>query len=476
MSSGMKIKTRIAPSPTGLLHVGTARTALFNWLFAKQKGGEFILRIEDTDRERSKKEFEEDIVEGLKWLGLEWDEMYRQSERGLIYKKYIDQLVSNGKAFLCFHKPETRDKILNLPTVHDRCEYRDKPLEEALKLAEEGKKFVVRLKTPTTPTEWERLFPVTERLEFEDIIRGQLKIPPLNSLFLENLPIARDFETPLYNFAVVVDDFEMNITHIIRGEDHISNLPKQILVEKMLGLEWQHQYAHLPLILAPDRSKLSKRHGAISVNDYHRQGYLPQALVNFMAFLGWNPGDKREIFLLDKLVKEFDLERVQKGGAIFNIDKLNWLNQQYLQKMNPSELKSRLEAYLGKSIPDRLVRLAQPRLKTLADFEGELRWLRPTNYPAGLLNWKETPARTTKENLEAVLKIIQSLDGSKFEVETLEEKLRPLTSERGRGEVLWPLRAALSGKEKSPGPFELASLIGKEETGTRLRRAIKKLS
>ncbi len=418
----MEIKTRIAPSPTGFLHVGTARTALFNWLFARKNKGKFVLRIEDTDRERSEKKFEDDIIAGLKWLGLDWDEMYRQSERFDIYRAYADKLLAAEKAY------------------------------------QEGSAIILKYSA--------------EPIAFNDLIRGEISFETKDQ---KEIVLIKSDGTPTYHFAVVIDDHEMGITHVIRGEDHISNTPKQIMIQEALGLP-RPIYAHLPLILGPDRAKLSKRHGAISVNDYRARGYLSEAFVNFMALLGWNPGDERELFTIEELVKEFDLDRIQKGGAIFNIEKLNWLNRQYIQKMSLEDLKKELEDYTDKKIPDQMVKLAQPRLKALSDINSELRWLETPEYQAELLNWKKIPAAKTKENLEAVLAILRDLGESSFEIKVLEKSLMPLASERGRGEVLWPLRVALSGQEKSPGPFELASLIGKKETTRRLELAIKKLS
>ena len=291
------IRTRIAPSPTGWLHIGTARTALFNFLFAKQNGGQFILRIEDTDKVRSKKEYEDNIIEALSWLGLNYDEKYRQSERLDIYQKYLHQIIDSGQAYLS--QEQAKDGS--------------------------GEIEVVRFKNPN------------KKITFTDLIRGDITFDTTD---LGDFVIAKDMSTPLYHLAVVVDDHEMKISHVIRGEDHISNTPRQILIAEAIGATIP-LYAHIPLILAPDRSKLSKRHGAVAVTDYKTQGYTRGAMVNFMALLGWSPqagpeATNEEIFNLDQLIKIFNLATVNNSGAIFNLDKLQWLNREYL-KLLPQE-------------------------------------------------------------------------------------------------------------------------------------------
>ena len=267
MAKNNKIRVRIAPAPTGTLHIGTARTALFNFLFAKKNKGSFIVRIEDTDKQRSKKEYEKDILDSFEWLGLKWDELYKQSQRTKIYEKYLKKLLDSCKAY---------------------------------------KKEIIWFKTPK------------KKIIFYDLIRGKIEV---DGSEIEDFSIAKDLKNPLYNFAAVVDDYEMKISHVIRGEDHIPNTPKQILIYEALGLK-PPQFAHLPLILGPDRSKLSKRHGAVAVSDYRKQGYLPEALINFMALLGWNPGDDREFFSLKDLTKEFSLEKIQKAEQCLTL--LNW--------------------------------------------------------------------------------------------------------------------------------------------------------
>src|SRR3989344_795641 len=316
----MDIRVRIAPSPTGLLHIGTARTALFNRLFAKKNGGKFILRIEDTDKERSKPEYEKDILEGLKWLGLEWDEFYKQSERTEIYEKYLKNLLDEGKAYWCFcgkeeleRKKEIMQKDGRTPKYGGKC--REIASETAEIRRQGGEPAVIRFKMSE------------EIVKFSDLIRGEVEF---NSALFGDIVIAKNLDTPLYNFSAVLDDGLMKISHIIRGEDHIANTPRQILIQNALGFE-RPIYVHLPLILNPDRSKLSKRFNETSLNEYRKRGYLPEAIANFMALLGWHPEGDREVFSLSELAEKFEMEKVQKGGAIFNEEKLNWFNGEYIK-------------------------------------------------------------------------------------------------------------------------------------------------
>ena len=273
-----KVAVRMAPSPTGNFHVGGARTALFNFLFARKNNGKFILRIEDTDKERSKKEFEDDIFESLEWLGLKYDEFYRQSERGEIYRNYIEKMLNNDSVY------EAEDKV-------------------------------IRFRNPN------------KKIKFNDLVRGEIEF---DTTELKDFVIAKSVDEPLYHLAVVIDDFESGITQVIRGEDHISNTPRQILIQEAIGAT-RPLYAHLPLILAQDRSKLSKRkHGeAVSLNYYRNKGYSPEAIINYLALLGWNPGTEQEIFTLPELINVFDLARVHKGGAIFDEKKLAWVNRKH---------------------------------------------------------------------------------------------------------------------------------------------------
>ena len=436
-----KVITRFAPSPTGNLHVGSARTALFSFLYARNQGGKFILRIEDTDKERSKKEFEENILEGLAWLGITYDEMYRQSERTEIYKKYLQKLIDDGLAYISQEKVKKEG---------DRSE-------------------VIRFKNPN------------KTITFSDEIRGEVTF---DTTELGDFVIAKDMENPLYHFVVVVDDFEMGITHVIRGEDHISNTPRQILIQEAIGATMP-TYAHIPLILASDRSKLSKRHGAVSVTEYEKMGYLPEALVNFLVLIGWNPGDNRELFSMEELIKEFSLKKVQKGGAIFNQEKLDWINKQHIARMLPEQIFEEIK----KRIPENILSLSQysdGRLHTIVPIiterlnkfsevekmveEGELGYFfeQPT-YEASKLLWKKNPdPLVAKQHIDKVIELLSNINADDFSGENVKKAVWDYAGEQGRGDVLWPMRFALSGRDRSPDPLALAQIFGKEEMLKRL--------
>jgi len=431
MTKTSKIRVRIAPSPTGLFHIGTARTALFNYLFAKKNGGDFILRIEDTDKQRSKKEFEKDIMDGLKWLGLKWSELYYQSKRIKIYEKYLKKLLDSGKAY---------------------------------------KKEIIWFKNPN------------KKKVFNDLIRGRIEV---DSSVLGDFSLAKSLKQPLYNFAAVIDDYEMKISHVIRGEDHITNTPKQILIYEALGLPIP-QFAHLPLILGSDRSKLSKRHGAVSLKDYKELGYLPEAMNNFMALLGWNPGNDREIFSLKGLEKEFSLEKIQKGGAIFNLDKLDWFNNYYIKQKSIKDLVKLSLLYLkqkklvknnfDKNKIEKIIKLEQERMNKLSEVgESTDFFFKEPKYKPDLLPWKQMSISDTSTSLTNTASILCDVPDREFKIDKLKNILMKNAEQFGsgdRGKLLWPLRVALSGKEKSPSPFEIAEILGKEESLKRIRKAI----
>ncbi|MEK7148607.1 MAG: glutamate--tRNA ligase [Patescibacteria group bacterium] len=443
-----KVITRFAPSPTGVLHIGSVRTALYSWLYARQNNGKFILRIEDTDKERSKKEFEENILDGLKWLGLTHDEFFRQSDRGEIYKKHLNALVANGTAYVSKEEPK-------------------EPGERA---------EVIRFKNPNRV------------VTFYDEARGDISF---DTTELGDFVIAKDFESPLYHFAVVVDDFEMGVTHIIRGDDAISNTPRQILIQEALGAT-RPVYTHLPMILAPDKSKLSKRHGALAVTEYREEGYLPEAILNFVALMGWNPGNDQEIISLDEMIKLFTLLKVQKGAAVFNIDKLKWLNKHYM-KMLPAD---KLGEEILLRFPEALQRIARNNVKVFTKVVpvilehistfGEARvfaeageygyFFEDPVYTAEKLLWKdEKELAKAAGKLQKVLTLIDGIDEISFTPETIKTTIWDYATEEGRGSVLWPMRYALSGREKSPDPFTLASILGKETTLRRITHAQKLL-
>jgi len=512
-----EVRVRIAPSPTGFLHVGLARTALFNYLFAKKYEGIFILRIEDTDPERSKPEYEKDILECLKCLGIEWDEgpdiggsygPYRQSERKEIYSNYLKKLLEEDKAYYCFCSQDELEaqrqyqlSIGEAPRYSGKCASLAR--ETVQKYLTEKRSSVIRFRVPA------------KKVEFEDLIRGHLEF---DTGFLGDIIIAKDFSTPLYNFACVIDDYEMRISHVIRGEDHISNTPKQILIQEAL-LFPQPKYAHLPLILGPDRAKLSKRHGAVSVSEYKRQGYLPEALINFMAFLGWNPGGDREIYSMNSLIKEFSLERVQKGGAIFNIRRLDFLNGFYIRQRSIEKLTELCLLHLietelirpafeeiqyppaygareivqkykisetGEEISldflQKIVSIYQERLKKLSEISEltDFFFKEKLEYDKSLLRWGEMLDKEIRHSLDKSEKILSKIEAGDWTKENLESFLLPeaekfpkeIKKEIGdRGYLLWPLRVALTGKEASAGPFEIAEILGKEKTLKRIKEA-----
>jgi glutamyl-tRNA synthetase len=502
-------RTRFAPSPTGALHIGGVRTALFNYLFAKSQNGKFILRIEDTDKERSKKEYEDDILESLKWLNINWDEgpdiggelgPYRQSEKLDVYSTYLKKLLDENKAYYCFCSENDLEaqrqyqmSIGEAPHYDGKCA--NLPGGEVEKRLKEGRPSVIRFRIEQ------------KKVKFRDLIRGEVEFDA--SLF-GDLVIAKDLNSPLYNFSVVIDDYEMKISHVIRGEEHLSNTPKQILIHEALGLMIPH-YAHIPLILAPDRTKLSKRHGAVSALEYEKEGYLSEAIVNFIAFLGWNPGGEDEIYSLKNLVKEFSLDRIQKGGAIFNIQRLDFLNGFYIRQktigeitglclpfliesglINPefktdqfppaygaSEIKqtykiSATTEEISFDYLQKIISLYKERLKKLSEIIEltDFFFKKKLEYDKNLLKWKDAPEEETKKSLELLEKIFNKIKKEDWTKENLEKEIMPIAEKTGnRGSVLWPLRAALTGKKASAGPFEVAEILGKEKCLKRIKDA-----
>lgn len=438
------IVTRIAPSPTGLFHIGTARTALFNFLFARSQGGRFLVRIEDTDRLRSKKEYEDDILAGLAWLGITHDgDIVRQSEQTERYTEHLNRLIASNAAYLS-HEPSKED-----------------PTKEV---------DVVRLRNPG------------RTLTFTDEVRGDITF---DTTELHDFVIARSPTDPLYHFAVVVDDASAGVTHVIRGEDHISNTPRQILIQEALGFP-RPVYAHLPLILAPDRSKLSKRKGATSVVEYRAQGFLPEAMVNYLALLGWNPGTDQEVFTMDELVASFSLAGIQKGGAVFDMQKLMWMNREHRNHLSPEARRSLVGEALRDTLPlkecierspgalaDILERFATHAELRVAVQNGEFDFytVRPTLTRDRLAWKKDTSPERLAERLTAAYECVASVPNTDFTADRIKNAVWEYAEREGRGAVLWPLRYALSGRDQSPNPFIIAEALGKEETLARLRIA-----
>lgn len=484
------VRTRIAPSPTGYLHIGTARTALFNYLFAKKHKGSFILRIEDTDVERSKKEFEEDMLNGLAWLGITWDEgpdmeteygPYRQSERLATYRTYLEQLIAKDLLYPCFCTKEELEEEREIqvlskqpPRYSGKC--RTLSAQERDRFIKEGKASTLRFKIEQQ-----------KQVVVHDLIRGDLSFDPA---ILDDFIIAKDLDTPLYNFAVVVDDYLMKISHIIRGEEHISNIPKQVLIEEALGFPIP-QFAHLPLILNPDRTKLSKRQNKVSLLEYRTDGYTPEALVNFMMLLGWNPGDDRELFTLQELEDVFSLERVNKSGSIFDTAKLDWFNAHYIRAMDIKNLTALCIPYFIKAgyiqehsfdveYLKKVVVLERDRIHRLSQISAQTGYYFQTDleYDDNLLIWKQTPLEDIKKGLQLAYDILEGLDEALYSTSSLEEALKAAIASTGlkNGVVLWPLRVALTGLAASPGPFQVSEVLGKQKTLERVRDALKRLS
>ncbi len=463
MSSNTVI-TRFAPSPTGFLHIGGVRTALFSYLFARQNEGKFALRIEDTDTARNKEEWTKAIIDDLAWLGLSYDAFVKQSDKADVHAKYIKKLIDSGAAYISKETPRE-------PGQRDE---------------------VIRFKNPN------------KVIAINDLIRGEVKVDTTD---LNDFVIARSMTEPIFHLAVVVDDFEMGITHVIRAEEHLSNTPRQILIQEAVGAP-RPQYAHLPLVLAADKSKLSKRkHGeAVSLTYYRNKGYLPEALINFVALLGWNPGTDQELFSLEELIEKFSLDKVQKSGAVFNIEKLNWFNRQYLEKLTDEEFMEQSKKFVPEWLASdsasgeggrpsmlvlnsqadlikRLLPLIREKISVFGDIAemfgttGELSFVQELpNYPADLLLWKKNPSREeAQEHLLKSKELLSGITDSEFTAAKIKEVLWPYAEAEGKGDVLWPLRVALTGQEKSPDPFTSAFILGREEAIARIGKAVESL-
>lgn len=486
-----QVRVRYAPSPTGLFHLGGARTALFNWIFARKNNGKFILRIEDTDRERSKKEYEDNIFESLLWLGLDWDEgpvayasnqksslkdqkyigeygPYRQSERTHIYRKYLEKLLEEGKAYYCYCTKEELESERQAMLAQGLPPKYSGHCRES-KLSSQGKPAqIIRFKVPEA------------KVEFKDLIRGKVVF---DAALFGDIAIAKDLNNPLYNFAVVVDDEEMEISHVIRGEEHLSNTPKQILFQKALKFR-EPIYAHVPLILSQTGGKLSKRHAETSLLKYREDGYLPETIINFLVLLGWHPKDNREIFSLSELVKEFDIKRVQKSGAIFSQEKLDWMNSQYIKKSSNEELLRCLEPFLKtrnitpkKEFLLKVIEEEKTRINNLKEFfDVSSFFFSLPDYKPSLLVWKNEPPEKIKNVLKNISETLEKIEAENFKIDRISQGLNELAVKEGKGAVFWPLRVALSGLPASPDPLKIAEILGKEETMRRIKIAIEFIS
>lgn len=438
------IVTRFAPSPTGHMHTGSYRTAFFSYLYAKRHGGKFILRIEDTDKERSKQEYTDEIFKVFETIGISYDEKYIQSENLPRHKELLLAMIENGTAYIS--KEEAKD---GSGTIKD----------------------IVRFKNPN------------KVVVFEDMIRGPISTDTTD---LGDFVIAKNIEEPLFHLAVVVDDHDEGVTHIIRAEEHIANTPRQILIHEALGFPIP-QYAHLPLVLAPDKTKMSKRKGAVPVVDYLAKGYLPGALLNAICLCGWNPGTEQELFSREELETVFDLDKVQKAGAIFNEEKLNWFNREYIKKMAPTEQLVMVKKFIPESIVlsdamlEKLLPTITERINCFADVatmasEGEFDYyISAPLVDTSKVTWKEDSLEHAKTHLLKVIELTQMISDTDWNKETVKASVWEYAESVGRGNVLWPFRFTLSGRDKSPDPFTLAEILGKMETIARLSALCEKI-
>jgi nondiscriminating glutamyl-tRNA synthetase len=497
----MNIRCRIAPSPTGPLHIGTARTALFNILFARHHGGTFILRLEDTDVARSTTTFERDILDGLQWLGLDWDEgpaigdlgergsfgPYRQMQRLDSYKVAADRLLSEDKAYECFC---TTDELAADRVAQEAAHQPPQYVGRCAHLTPEQR----REKRAGNPLPVIRFRIGDSRVDFHDLVRGDVSID--TSALGGDTVIVRSDGTPLYHFTVCVDDSAMAITHVIRGEDHLSNTPKHILLFQALGADVP-VFAHLPLILNPDRTKMSKRKSQTAMSAYIDQGYVREALINHLALLGWSSGTDEELFTFDELTERFDLDRVQQGGAVFDRERLDWLNGQWIRRLSDGELVERalpflaasVEAEAAKGVPVRsptaddlvellpMVRERLPRLDAIGSMVDFL-FVDELTFEPSILVPKRWDAATTLDGLTEARRIIGNLGDVSFEAEELEATLRTLCEERTwkAGDLFMAIRVAVTGRTATPPLFDTIIALGLERTLERLDRARESLS
>ena len=485
-----EVRVRIAPSPSGNLHIGTARTALFNYLFAKKNNGKFVLRIEDTDAERTSQEYIDNIFDSLKALGLNWDEgpdvggpygPYTQSKRFDIYPKYIQQLLDSGFAYECFCTPEeleaekeeaTRNKK---PYVYSKkCENLTE--EEKAKLRAEGRKPAIRFNIAKA----QKTFHDTSILEFEDIVKGKLH---MDTNLLGDFVIQKSNGAPTYNYAVVIDDMLMKISHVIRGEDHISNTYKQILIYEALGAKVP-KFGHLGMILAPDRSKLSKRHGATAVSDFVKQGYLTDALINFVALLGWAPSDGEEIKPVEKIAEDFRIHEISSSNSIFEYDKLKWMNSHYIKMLSMDELKQRLMPYLEKydlsQLTDeqftRMIEVTREPLVLLSDITDAVSYFFGDSVEVE--PQVQTDVLDTETSQEVLKTYLEQSKDWEYTEENLHEKLeafRGYFKEKGiKPKVtMWAIRAAVTGRTRGADMTAILAILGKEKVEKRIKAAIK---
>ncbi len=493
------MKTRFAPSPTGFLHIGGLRTALYAYLFARQQGGKFILRIEDTDQKRYTEGATENLIRTLDWFGIEYDEgpylengklkekgsegPYFQSQRTEIYKKYADELLEKGHAYPCFCSEDRLEKMRLQQAAKKQAPMYDRHClflspEEIKERMDRGDKYVIRQRIPEDPP----------LIEFEDMIRGKMEFDPKT---IDDQILIKSDGFPTYHLANVVDDHLMGITHVIRGEEWLPSTPKHVALYQALDWE-QPTFAHIPLLLNPDKTKLSKRQGDVAAEDYIRKGYLREAIINFIAFLGWNPGSEEEFFTMEELIEKFSIGRVQKAGAIFNLEKLDWYSGHYLREKSPQELVKlimpRLQVRWFEETPYadgkdpyflKVVEMIQTRMKTLQDAPDMLKPFLVDEVAFDLELLLHEKMKVDKKTARLALeKLLEVLPDIEFTEEKLKDALIPIIKDMGlkNGQVLWPMRVALTGAEYSPGAFEVATILGKERSLERIQAYLDKLT
>jgi glutamyl-tRNA synthetase len=484
-----QVKTRFAPSPTGYVHIGSLRTALYNYLFAKKMGGTFLLRIEDTDQKRFVEGATENLMKMMKHFGLNWDEgPYYQSERTEIYRAHAQKLLDEGKAYRCFCTSERLDEMRadqqarkQMPKYDRKC--LNLSQEEIQAHLDAGTPFVIRQLIPD------------EELQFHDLIRGDMSF---HGRDVDDQVLIKSDNFPTYHLANVVDDHEMEVTHVIRGEEWLPSTPKHVWLYQAFG--WTPpEFAHIPLLLNPDRSKLSKRQGDVAAEDFIKKGYLTEALINFIAFLGWNPGTEQEIFSMAELIQEFSLERVHKGGAVFDTDKLDWMNGHYLREKTAAELAKMLLPQLKQykirlteedldegTSPEandllKYTACIQTRMKSLNDGPEMLRPFLLSDFDYDLELFKHDKMKVDRTKaviaLENSIPALEKLEDYNSE-DSIKEVLTEVITALGvkNGQVLWPLRVALTNEQYSPGVFELIQVMGKEKSLHHLKSALRALT
>ncbi|MCK5147431.1 glutamate--tRNA ligase [bacterium] len=468
-SSGIRV--RFAPSPTGWLHIGGARTALFNWLFARHNDGKFLLRVEDTDRERSNAEMTQGILDSLRWLGLDWDEEIVYQSKGINrHKAIVQNLIDNNKAYRCFcstdelkEKREAAEKSGGAYLYDGLC--RDLSKETIAQKIDENIPYTIRFRMPEGST------------EFDDTVRNNVCV---QNRELDDFIILRSDGTPVYQVAVVVDDHDMGITHVIRGDDHLSNAPKQIQIYR--ALNWEVPcFGHVPMILGPDKKRLSKRHGATSVSQYKTDGFLAEALINYLALLSWSPGDDREILSRNELIDAFTVERISRNASVFDVVKLEWMNAKYIHSLSNiellEELRPDMDAKALSSVSDKfmlqLISLLKERMKRITDFNEQSHYFftDPVDFEEKAVK-KHWLKEGVAERLSIIIKKYESIEN--WNEQALEDVLRNLAEELevGAGKLIHPVRLAVSGLGNTPGIFEVLVLLGRESVIRRLYRGV----